>query len=100
MGAADTSGNDGFFKSRRGFSGTLAMSEFEPLSLSIKDTMKSLSLSRGKVYTLLSDGKLTARKDGGRTLIDYASVKAHHASLPGFVPGIAIPNARRKRRNP
>jgi excisionase family DNA binding protein len=78
----------------------LAMSEFEPLFLSIKDTMRSLTLSRSKVYALLSDGKLTARKDGGRTLVDYASVKAHRASLPLFVPGIAIPNARRKRRKP
>jgi hypothetical protein len=76
------------------------MSEVEPLSLSIKDTMKSLSLSRGKVYALLGDGKLTARKDGGRTLVDYASVKVHHASLPVFAPGVAIPNARRKRRKP
>jgi excisionase family DNA binding protein len=74
------------------------MSEVTPLSLSIKDTAKALSISRSQVYVLLGDGKLTARKDGHRTPVDYASVKAYHDSLPKFVPGAPIPNARKSRK--
>ena len=74
------------------------MSEFEPLSLSIKDTVKSLGLSRSQIYVLIGDGKLKARKDGGRTLVDFDTVKAHHASRSEFVPGVAIPNAPTRRR--
>jgi excisionase family DNA binding protein len=78
------------------------MSEFEPLSLSPKAAAALLMISRSKLYVLLGNGTLTARKDGGRTLIDYATVKAHHEHRPAFVPGIAMPNAphiqRPKRR--
>jgi excisionase family DNA binding protein len=69
------------------------MPEVEPLALSVKDTAKVLSISKSQVYVLLGDGTLTARKDGTRTLVDYATVKAHHESLPKFVPGVPIPNA-------
>ena len=69
------------------------MSEFEPLSLSIKDTAKSLAISRAQVYVLIGKGALTARKDGHRTAVDYVSVKAHHERRPAFVPGASIPNA-------
>jgi hypothetical protein len=72
------------------------MSEFEPLSLSIKATAASLAISRAQVYVLLGSGTLTARKDGSRTAVDYATVKAHHESLPKFVPGVTIPNAPRR----
>lgn len=70
-----------------------AKPSFEPLSLSIEETMRTLTRSRGKVYEMIGDGTLIAFKDNGRTLVDYASVKAHYASLPKFVPGISIQNA-------
>jgi hypothetical protein len=75
-----------------------AMAEVEPLSLSIKDTIKTLSSSRGTVYALIGNGTLIARKAGIRTLVDYASVKAYHDSLPKFVAGAPIPNARKSRK--
>src|SRR5258708_1512556 len=75
-----------------------AMSEFEPLSLYINDTAKSLAISRSQVYVLLRHGTLTARKDGSRTVVDYASVKAHHERRAKFVPGVPIPNAPKARR--
>jgi len=74
------------------------MSEVTPLSLSIKDTVKALSISRSQVYVLLGDGRLTARKAGGRTLIDYSSIEAYRTSLPDYVPGVPIPNAPKSRK--
>jgi hypothetical protein len=74
------------------------MSEAEPLALSIKDTIKTLSSSRGTVYALIEKGMLIAFKDGGRTKVDYQSIKRHYASLPKFVPGAPIPNARKSRK--
>jgi excisionase family DNA binding protein len=68
------------------------MSEVEPLALSINDTIKTLSSSRGTVYALIAKGTLIAFKDGGRTKVDYQSVKRHYASLPKFIPGVPIPN--------
>jgi hypothetical protein len=75
-----------------------AMPEVEPLSLSIKDTAKAPAISRSQVYVLLGDGKLTARTSGGRTKVEYVSVRAYHESLPAFVPGVTMPNARKSRK--
>lgn len=69
--------------------------DVSPLSLSIKGTAKALSISRSQVYVLLGNGRLTARKAGGRTLVDYSSVEGYRASLPDYVPGVPIPNARK-----
>jgi hypothetical protein len=74
------------------------MSEVTPLSLSINDTAKALSISRNQVYILIGNGTLIARKAGHRTLVDYASVKAYHDSLPKFVPGVPMPNGPQSRR--
>lgn len=76
----------------------LSLSPIEPLSLSPDDAAEHIGISRSQVYILLGDGKLKARKAGGRTLIDYSSIKAYHASLPDYVPGVPIPNAPKSRK--
>ncbi|WP_426437793.1 helix-turn-helix domain-containing protein [Bradyrhizobium genosp. P] len=70
------------------------MPKIDPLSLTINETVGVLRVSRAKVYQLLSEKKLTARRDGQRTLVDYASVMAHHASRKPFVSGAPMANAR------
>ena len=54
----------------------------EPIALSVKDAAKSLSLSKSRLYELISEGQIEARKIGGRTVIPYASLQALVASAP------------------
>lgn len=42
---------------------------FPPLAYSIQDAVKVSTLSRPRIYQLISQGKLTARKIGRRTII-------------------------------
>jgi hypothetical protein len=67
-----------------------AVSTVHPLaiSVSIADTGKILNRSRASVYVMLGDGKLTAVKDGSRTMVLIDSIKAYQASLPvaSFTP--------------
>jgi excisionase family DNA binding protein len=69
----------------------------EPLAISPKAAASALSITSRAVYLLLADGKLTARKHGSRTLIDYASVKAYYAALPAKTVSASIPNAPRRK---
>ena len=67
----------------------------EPLLISIKDAAKLVGLSEWSVEDLLRRGIYRAKKAGRRTLIEFASVKAHTAALPSakFAP----PRERRQR---
>jgi|SRR5438105_3192577 hypothetical protein len=71
----------------------LEVKTVEPLSLSLKDSAKTLSITPRAVYSLIADGKLVARKLGSRTIVDFASVKAYYASLPAKTVAASIPNA-------
>jgi excisionase family DNA binding protein len=53
-----------------------------PVYASVKDICARYNCSRSHVYTLLGDGKIIARKNGPRILVDVTSVDAHFASLP------------------
>jgi excisionase family DNA binding protein len=68
----------------------------EPIALSPGGTARFLSLSRRVVYDLLASGQLTARKSGGRTLVDFASIKAYYARCSPVV--ISARTTPRKRR--
>jgi excisionase family DNA binding protein len=68
------------------------MPDIAPLALSPKAAAATLSISRRKLDILISDGVLKARKDGSRTLVDYASVKAYYDGLPAKVSA-SIPNS-------
>ena len=58
------------------------MPAIEPLALSPRDAADCLSVSKRTVSNLIADGKIEARKNGTRTLVDVASLKTYYASLP------------------
>jgi excisionase family DNA binding protein len=58
------------------------MSAIEPLALSPRDAAAHLSISKRTLSRLIRAGKIAARKDGVRTLVDVASIKAYYESLP------------------
>ena len=58
------------------------MPTIEPLALSPRDAADCLSVSKRTVSNLIAAGKIEARKNGTRTLVDVASLKTYYASLP------------------
>ncbi len=66
---------------------------FEPLSLSPKGAAAYAGYSVRTIYRLLNAGAITGCRDGARTLIDGASIRAYRTTLPAYVPGASIPNA-------
>jgi excisionase family DNA binding protein len=53
-----------------------------PEFLSVNEAMAKAKLGRTKLYRLLSEGRITARKSGSRTLIEAESLAAWAKSLP------------------
>ena len=58
------------------------MGTLEPIALSPRDAAQLLSISKRTLSRLIGSRKIAARKDGKRTLVDVASLKAYYASLP------------------
>ena len=58
------------------------MSTLEPLALSPREAAAFLSVGRRTLSRLIATGKVAARKDGSRTLVDVASLKTYYAALP------------------
>ena len=58
------------------------MGTLEPIALSPRDAAQFLSISKRTLSRLIGSRKVAARKDGKRTLVDVASLKAYYASLP------------------
>jgi hypothetical protein len=54
----------------------------QPLTLTIHEAVRLSGLSRSEIYRRLSRGDIQARKSGCRTLIIWASLKAHIEGLP------------------
>ena len=48
----------------------------EPLAYSIADACKVSSIGKTRLYSLIAEGRLEARKIGKRTLIPAASLRA------------------------
>lgn len=48
----------------------------EPLAYSVADAVRVSSIGRTRIYALINEGKLQARKVGKRTLIPAASLRA------------------------
>jgi excisionase family DNA binding protein len=61
----------------------------QPLALAPLEAARFLSISKRTLSRLIAGGKILARKDGSRTLVDVASLKAYYASLP--VKAVAAP---------
>ena len=55
-----------------------------PISVTIPDAVKATGMSRTRLYELLQQNKITARKAGRRTLISFADLEAYLASLPAY----------------
>jgi hypothetical protein len=56
--------------------------KLEPLALAPRDAARFLSISKRSLSRLIACGKIIARKDGARTLVDVASLKSYYAALP------------------
>ena len=54
----------------------------EPLALSPRDAATFLSISKRSLSRLIAAHKIDARKDGSRTLVDVASLRAYYENLP------------------
>ncbi len=61
------------------------------IGYSIKETLWLLPVGRTTLYQLIRDGKLTALKINGRTMITTDSIKHFVASLPTLKTGIVAP---------
>jgi excisionase family DNA binding protein len=59
-----------------------------PIAMSPADAATFLSLSKKTIHRLIAAGKIAARKNGPRTLVDAASLEAYYASLPAAVPAV------------
>lgn len=58
-----------------------------PIAVTIPDAVKLSGMSRSRLYELLLQNKITARKAGRRTLISFADLEAYLASLPAYQAG-------------
>jgi hypothetical protein len=56
--------------------------ELQPLALAPLAAARFLSISKRSLSRLIADGKVVARKEGTRTLVDVESLKAYYATLP------------------
>ena len=54
----------------------------QPLTVTIPEAVRLSGLSRSELYRQLSAGRISARKSGSRTLILWATLKAHVEALP------------------
>ena len=59
--------------------------------VTIKEACAYGRMGKSKLYELIQDEKIIARKNGHDTLIDLNSIDAYQATMPRFFP-------RRKRR--
>ena len=57
------------------------MPAIEPLALSPRDAAQFLSISKRSLSRLIARRKIAARKDGPRTLVDVASLKAYYETV-------------------
>jgi len=71
------------------------MPALEPLALSPRAAAAFLSISKRTLSRLIAARKIEARKDGPRTLVDVASLKAYYANLPKKTDHVPIVFGRR-----
>ena len=56
--------------------------QLQPLALPPQAAAQFLSISKRSLSRLIAAGKIVARKEGSRTLVDVESLKAYYAGLP------------------
>lgn len=72
----------------------------DKIAVTIPEAVKISGLGRSTIYNLFNDGKLTARKQGTRTLILVSELREHLESLPtagiSFSPKRPAPSGERQ----
>lgn len=68
--------------------------EIRPLTVSITDAARALSLSRASIYRLVSQGDLRTYKVGRRTLVKYEDLEALRDRLIAGRVTITLPGKR------
>lgn len=61
---------------------TPQVSELQPLALPPLAAAQFLSISKRSLSRLIAAGKIVARKEGSRTLVDVGSLRAYYERLP------------------
>lgn len=56
--------------------------QMEPIVLGVKDAANFIGLSRSRVYELIADNQIEARKLGARTVVPVASLRAYVEAAP------------------
>jgi excisionase family DNA binding protein len=59
-----------------------AVIQLQPFALPPQAAAQLLSISKRSLSRLIAAGKIVARKEGSRTLVDVESLKAYYAGLP------------------
>ena len=59
-----------------------AVIQLQPLALPPLAAAQFLSISKRSLSRLIAAGKIVARKEGSRTLVDVESLKAYYGRLP------------------
>jgi hypothetical protein len=59
-----------------------AVIQLQPLALPPLAAAQFLSISKRSLSRLIAAGKIVARKEGSRTLVDVESLKSYYAGLP------------------
>lgn len=54
----------------------------EPLVLGVNDAATFIGLKRSRLYELIADGVIEARKLGGRTVVPVASLRSYVENAP------------------
>lgn len=61
----------------------------QPIAYGVKDAAAAIGLSRSRIWQLIGEGEIEARKLGGRTVIPAASLNAYLNSAPQRQPAKA-----------
>jgi excisionase family DNA binding protein len=66
----------------------------DPLTVSLKEAGRLLGVNRTRIYRLIADGLIDARKIGRRTLITMKSIRDYASALPKAQIGVGARQAR------
>ena len=58
--------------------------QIEPMVLGVKEAASFIGLSKSRLYELISEGRIEARKLGARTVVPTASLRAFVEAAPRF----------------
>jgi excisionase family DNA binding protein len=59
--------------------------QLEPMVLGVREAASFIGLSKSRLYELIADGTIDARKLGARTLVPVASLRAFVENAPSKI---------------